>query len=371
MSEQNSSFKAFMKKQGIDMSWNMLGIKAIGAMALGLFASLLIGTIINTLGRFVQIPIMVGGKEVMLLTYIGGYAIAGTGAAMAVAIGYAMAAPPFVLYSLIAVGAAANALGGAGGPLAVYFIAVIAVFFGKLVSKLTPIDLIVTPATTIIIGIIAAIFLAPPIGAFASWLGRLIYSATNLQPFIMGVIVSFAMGIILTLPISSAAMCAALGLVGLAGGAALAGCCAHMVGFAVASYRENKLGGLFAQGLGTSMLQMPNLMKKPILWIPAVAASIVAGPIATVVFNFRQNGPPLSSGMGTSGLVGQIGVMTGWLAPSETALKLGETAISPTAFNWIGLIVVCVVVPVLVALPVSEFMRKKGLIQFGDLKIDC
>jgi len=360
--EKKTGVAAFMKKQGIDLSWNALGIKAMGAMALGLFASLLIGTIINTAGQRLGIE---------YLTKIGPYATAATGPAMAVAVGWAMNSPPFVLFSLVAVGAAANSLGGAGGPLAVLVIAIIAVIAGKCVSKLTPIDLIVTPFVTIFIGVTAAFFLAPPIGKFAAWLGSLIYAATNLQPFIMGIIVSFGMGIILTLPISSAAMCAALGLVGLAGGAALAGCCAHMIGFAVASYRENKFGGLMAQGLGTSMLQMPNLMKKPILWVPAIAASIVNGPIATVVFNFRQNGPPLSSGMGTSGLVGQIGVFTGWSTPSEVATKLGETPISAGAFEWIGMIVVCFIIPAVVAWVVSELMRKKGLILLGDLKIDC
>ena len=351
-----------MKKQGIDLSWNTLGIKAMGAMALGLFASLLVGTIINTAGSQLGIP---------HLNRIGAFAVQATGPAMAVAIGFAMSAPPFVLYSLVAVGAAANSLGGAGGPLAVLVITVAAVIAGKCVSKLTPIDLIVTPAVTIIIGITAAFFLAPPIGQFAAWLGRIIYSATNLQPLVMGIIVSFSVGMILTLPISSAALCAALGLVGLAGGAALAGCCAHMVGFAVASFRENKIGGLLAQGLGTSMLQMPNVFRKPVLWLPAVSASVVNGAIATVLFDFRQNGPPISSGMGTSGLTGQIGVWTGWITPSETALKLGELPVSPAAFHWIGLIMVCFIIPAVVAFAVSEIMRKKGLIILGDLKIDC
>ncbi|MDR1950403.1 MAG: PTS sugar transporter subunit IIC [Spirochaetaceae bacterium] len=365
MSEQtveSGSFAGFLKKQGIEISWNRIGIKALGAMAHGLFASLLIGTIINTLGSQLGLPI---------LNKIGGFATGVTGAAMAVSIGYALQAPPFVLYSLVAVGQAANSLGGAGGPLAVFFIALIAIFFGKLVSKITPVDLIVTPLVTILTGVAAAFLLAPPIGRIASAFGLAIMWATNMQPFFMGILVSAIVGIVLTLPISSAAICAALGLVGLAGGAAMAGCCAHMVGFAAASYRENKAGGLLAQGLGTSMLQIPNLMKKPVLWAPPIVASIINGPAATVIFKLKQNGPPISSGMGTSGMVGPIGMIAGWFAPSEAAVKMGEGPISPGALDWIGLLMVAVVIPALVSLAVSELMRKRGVIREGDLRIDC
>ncbi|MDR1566467.1 MAG: PTS sugar transporter subunit IIC [Treponema sp.] len=356
------SFSAFLRKQGIEITWNRIGIKAMGAMAHGLFASLLVGTIINTLGTQLHLPV---------LNTIGAYATAGAGAAMALAIGFSLGAPPFVLYSLIAVGAAANSLGGSGGPLAVFFITLIAVFFGKLVSKITPVDLIVTPAVTIITGVVAAFFLAPPIGTVASAFGAAIMWATNMRPFFMGILVSAIVGIVLTLPISSAALCAALGLVGLAGGAAVAGCCAHMVGFAVASYRENEVGGLLAQGLGTSMLQIPNLMKKPVLWAPPVAASIINGPVATVVFKLKQNGPPISSGMGTSGMVGPIGVISGWYTPSEAAIKMNEAAITPGAMDWIGLLLVAIVIPAVVSLLVSEIMRKKGAIKKGDLWIEC
>jgi uncharacterized membrane protein len=361
MSAQQS-FSGFLNKQGIQITWDRIGIKAFGAMAQGLFASLLIGTIINTLGTQLHLP---------ALNRIGGFATQGAGAAMAVAIGFALQAPPFVLYSLVAVGAAANSLGGAGGPLAVFFIALVAVFCGKLVSKMTPIDLIVTPAVTIITGVVAAFFLAPPIGKFANLFGMAVMWATEMQPFFMGILVSAIVGIVLTLPISSAALCAALGLVGLAGGAAVAGCCAHMVGFAVASYRENRVGGLLAQGLGTSMLQIPNLMKKPVLWIPAVAASLINGPIATVAFKLKMNGPPISSGMGTSGMVGPIGVMTGWFNPSEQALSMGQAAVSPAAIDWIGLLLIAIVIPATVSFCVSELMRNRGLILDGDLKIEC
>ena len=356
------SYAVFLKKQGIELTWRSIGIDALGAMAHGLFASLLIGTIMNTLGTQLGIP---------FLNQIGGFAVAGTGAAMALSIGFALKSPPFVLYSLVAVGQAANSLGGAGGPLAVYFITLVAVFAGKLVSKITPIDLIVSPFVTIAAGISAAYLLAPSIGKIADSLGTAIMWATEMQPFIMGILVSGIVGVILTLPVSSAAICAALGLVGLAGGAAVAGCCAHMVGFAVASWRENKIGGLFAQGLGTSMLQVPNLMKKPVLWLPAIAASLVNGPAATVIFRLKQNGPPISSGMGTSGMVGPIGVISGWLAPSAKAVEVGEAVIVPSYFDWLGLLMISIVIPAVVSWIVSEWMRKRGIIKDRDLWIEC
>jgi uncharacterized membrane protein len=355
-------YAAFLKKQGIELTWRSIGIDALGAMAHGLFASLLIGTIMNTLGTQLGIP---------FFNQIGGFATAGTGAAMALSIGFALKTPPFVLYSLVAVGQAANSLGGSGGPLAVYFITLIAVFSGKLVSKITPVDLIVSPFVTIFVGISAAYLLAPPIGRVASSFGIAIMWATDMQPLVMGILISGIVGIVLTLPISSAAICAALGLVGLAGGAAVAGCCAHMVGFAVASWRENRIGGLLAQGLGTSMLQIPNLMKKPVLWLPAVAASLVNGPAATVVFKLKQNGPPISSGMGTSGMVGPIGVISGWFSPSEAAAALGETAMIPSYFDWLGLLMTSIVIPAVVAWLVSGWMRKREIIKDGDLRIDC
>lgn len=358
-----TGFKAFCKKQGIEVTFQAIVIQALGAMAHGLFASLLIGTIIRTIGQHVP--------GLGFMDEWGLYATAVTGAAMAVAIGYALKAPPFVLYSLLAVGSAANALGGAGGPLAVFFIAVIATYAGKFVSKTTPVDLILTPFVTIMVGVFVATLLAPPIGNAASSIGNFIVWATELQPLLMGVLVALVMGIALTLPISSAAIAAAFGLTGLAGGAALAGCAAHMVGFAVASYRENKVGGLLAQGLGTSMLQVPNLMRKPVLWMPAVVASVISGPIATMLFRLQMNGAPISSGMGTSGLVGPIGVITGWFNPSERAADLGAYAITPSVVDWLGLILIAIVIPAVVAFVVSELMRKSGVIKPGDLKIEC
>ncbi len=372
METKEKGFKAWLKRKDIEFSVNRYLIGALGAMAQGLFASLLIGTIINTIGNLTGwFPVVQGEVTKSMFNVIGGYGTAATGAAMAVAIGYALNAPALVLFTLCGVGAAANALGGAGGPLAVLVIAAIAAEFGKAVSKETKVDIVVTPFVTLVVGVLLAWWIAPAIGKVASAVGTAIYWATNLQPFWMGILVSVIVGIALTLPISSAAICAALGLVGLAGGAALAGCCCHMVGFAVMSFRDNKWGGLVAQGIGTSMLQVPNLMKNPICWLPPVIASAIVGPIATTLFDFRMNGAPISSGMGTSGLVGQIGVATGWVNPSEAALKLGEAAISPTLWNWIVLILVSFVLPALLTWLIAIPFYKKGLIKEGDLKIDC
>ena len=355
--------ESYFKQQNIEFSVDRIFIKGLGGMAHGLFASLLIGTIIKTLGTYIP------GVFGEFLVESAGYASSVQGAAMALAIGYSMFCPPYIMYSLAAVGLAANTLGGGGGPLAVYVISLMAIFCGKLVSKRTPVDLIVTPSVTILTGVLFAKLLAPPIGRIATGLGSLIMWATNQQPFIMGILISVLMGIILTLPISSAAICAALGLVGLAGGAAVAGCCAHMVGFAVASYRENKTNGLAAIGIGTSMLLVPNLFKKPALWLPPVIASAITGPVATCVFKMQMNGAPISAGMGTCGFVGPIGVITGWFAPGEAAAAKGLAAVTPGFFDWLGLLLICVVLPAALSLLVSEIMRKKGWIKDGDYKL--
>ena len=295
----------FCKKKNVVVSARRYGIDALGAMAQGLFCSLLIGTIVKTAGQQF-------GAE--LLVTIGQFACDVSGAAMAIAIGYALQAPPLVLFSLAAVGYASNQCGGAGGPLAVLIIAIIAAEAGKLISKETKIDILVTPLVTIVIGCLLSIWIAPAIGKGASYVGNLIMWATELRPFWMGILVSVLVGIALTLPISSAAICASFGLVGLAGGAAVAGCCAQMVGFAVMSFRENRWGGLISQGIGTSMLQMGNIVKNPKIWIPAIVTSAITGPLATCLFKLEMNGPAVSSGMGTCGLVGQIGVYSGWIA---------------------------------------------------------
>ncbi len=348
----------FLERKNIIFSGKRYGIDALGAMAQGLFASLLIGTIVATAGTQLGIA---------FLTTIGNYAKSTyvVGAAMAISIGYALQAPQLVLFSLVTVGAAANELGGAGGPLAVLVVSVFASEFGKLVSKETKIDILVTPFVTIAVGIGLSVWWAPAIGTAASYVGNLIMWATELRPFFMGILVSVIVGIALTLPISSAAICSALGLTGLAGGAAVAGCCAQMVGFAVMSFKENKWGGLISQGIGTSMLQMGNIIKNPRVWIPPVLASAITGPIATCLFHFEMNGPAISSGRGTCGLVGQIGVYTGWINDIAEGSK---SAI--TAMDWIGMVLICFVLPALLSLLFGTILRKIGWIKDGDLTLD-
>ena len=355
-----NKFKEFLKRKDIEISAKRYFIDAMSAMAQGLFCSLLIGTIIKTLGS------QVGAQ---FLIDIGNYAMAISGPAMAVAIGYALHASPMVLFSLAAVGWAANAEGGAGGPLAVLIIAIVAAEFGKAVSKETKVDILVTPAVTILIGVALAKLIAPPIGLAAMKLGDLIMWATELRPFVMGILVSVIVGLCLTLPISSAAICASLALTGLAGGAAVAGCCAQMVGFAVISFRENRWGGLVSQGLGTSMLQMGNIVKNPRIWIAPTLASAITGPLATCVFKLQMNGAAINSGMGTCGLCVPIGVWTGWISPSEAAISRGAEAIAPTAMNWIGLILIAIVLPAILAYAINLPLRKLGWVKDGDMKL--
>ena len=353
--------KEFLARKNIEISLRRYGIDALGAMAQGLFCSLLIGTIIKTLGQQLGIQYLID---------IGAYAMTVSGPAMAVAIGYALKADPMVLFSLVAVGWAANAEGGAGGPLAVLIIAIIAAECGKAVSKETKIDILVTPAVTIVIGVAQAKWNAPAIGSGAMKVGDLIMWATDLQPFWMGIFVSVMVGIALTLPISSAAICASLGLVGLAGGAAVAGCCAQMVGFAVLSFRENRWGGLISQGLGTSMLQMGNIVRNPRIWLPPTLASAITGPISTCLFKLQMNGAPINSGMGTCGLCGPIGIWTGWMNPGDEAIARGASAITPSAMDWLGMLLVCIVLPAILTWLFGLFFRKIGWIKDGDLKLD-
>ena len=362
---------AFLRRKDIVFSPKRYFIDAMSAMAQGLFCTLLVGTILNTLGTQLHIGFLTDiivtlGKGDGAVGYtIGGLCSAMVGPGMAVAIGQALNAPPMVLFSLIPVGFATNAMGGAGGPLAVLFVAIIAAEIGKAVSKETKIDILVTPIVTILSGIGAAALIAAPIGTAASAVGKAIMWATELQPFFMGIIVSVVIGIALTLPISSAAICAALGLTGLAGGAAVAGCCAQMIGFAVMSFRENRWGGLAAQGLGTSMLQMGNIVRNPRIWIPPTLASAITGPIATCIFRMEMNGAAVSSGMGTCGLVGQIGVYTGWLADIEVGTKAAITAT-----DWLGLVLICFVLPAILSWLIALPLRNWGWIGENDLKLD-
>ena len=358
--------KLFLKRKDVVISAKRYGIDALGAMAQGLFCSLLIGTIINTVGKQFNIGFLTSTVATIAgVDYtVGSLASAMSGPAMAVAIGYALATPPLVLFSLITVGFASNALGGAGGPLAVLFVAIIASEAGKMVSKETKIDILVTPLVTISVGILLSALLAPTLGKAAMKLGTVIMWATSLQPFLMGILVSLLVGVALTLPISSAAICAALGLTGLAGGAALAGCCAQMVGFAIISFPENKWGGLISQGIGTSMLQMGNIVKNPRVWIAPCITSMITGPIATCIFKLQMNGAAVSSGMGTCGLVGQIGVYTGWVNDVTSGAK---SAI--TSFDWIGLIMISFILPAVITPVIHMCVRKAGLVKDGDVKL--
>ena len=356
-------------------------IKAMGAMALGLFASLLIGTIFDTVGTYANLP---------FLNTIATYAKSATGMAIGVAIANALGAHPLVMFSAAAVGAMANAMGAvildgkilswaatqgtgegvfyAAGPAGAFFAVIIACEIGMLVSKKTKVDVLVTPVVTILVGFGASWLLCPLVSYVMYYLGVFIATATTLQPLLMGIVISVVVGIVLTLPISSAAICAMIfsqaaidaaalqgtdeGLL-LAGGAAAVGCCAQMVGFAVSSFRENKWGGIVSQGLGTSMLQMGNIYKRPQIWIPPTLAAAIIGPISTMVFKLKCAG--VAAGMGTCGMVGPIGV-------------INSTEKGPML--WIGLVLCCIVLPAVLSLLFSEIMRKLGWIKEGDMLLE-
>ena len=363
--------RAFLRRKDIVFSAKRYFIDAMGAMAQGLFCTLLVGTILNTLGQqlhigFLNAVVVTLGEGDGAVHYtIGGLCSAMVGPGMAVAIARALNAPPLVLFSLIPVGFATNYMGGAGGPLAVLFVAILAAEVGKAVSKETKIDILVTPIVTVLVGVGFAALIAAPVGSAAAAVGQAIIWATKQQPFFMGIIVSVVIGIALTLPISSAAICFALGLTGLAGGAAVAGCCAQMVGFAVMSFPENRWGGLAAQGLGTSMLQMGNIVRNPRIWIPPTLASAVTGPMATCLFRLEMNGPAVSSGMGTCGLVGQIGVYTGWVSDVAAGTKAAITGM-----DWLGLVLISFVLPAVLTWLIAVPLRRWGWIREGDLKLD-
>ena len=350
--------KEFLKRKNIEISAKRYGIDALGAMAQGLFCSLLIGTIVKTLGQQLGLPFLVD---------VGGYCSAMSGPAMACAIGYALQAPPLVLFSLATVGYAANDLGGAGGPLAVLFMAIFAAECGKAVSRETKVDILVTPLVTILSGVALSALVAPAIGSAARSVGDFLEWATIQQPLFMGILVSVTVGVALTLPISSAAICAGIGLSGLAGGAAVAGCCAQMVGFAVLSFRENRWGGLLSQGLGTSMLQMGNIVKNPRIWIPPTLAAAITGPMATCLFRLQMNDPAggVASGMGTCGMVGPIGVYAGWVNDVATGAKAAITG-----SDWLAMALICIVLPAFLSWAIGLVCRKLGWIREGDLKLE-
>ncbi|MDR1603264.1 MAG: PTS sugar transporter subunit IIC [Gracilibacteraceae bacterium] len=332
--------KGFLQKKGVTISIKTYLIDAMSAMALGLFASLLIGTIFATLGDKLHLS---------FLTETAEFATKATGPALGLAIAYALKAPPLVIFSAAAVGGAGYAL---GGPVGSYLAAIVAAECGKLISKETKVDILVTPATTLLTGCAVARLVGPGVSAVMTALGALIMRAAEMEPLWVGVIVSILVGLALTLPISSAALCTMLSLGGIAAGAATAGCCAQMVGFAVMSFRENRWGGLVAQGLGTSMLQMANIIRNPLIWIPPTLTSAITGPIATVVF--RLENIPIGAGMGTCGLVGPFGV---------------ATATPPGPRLLIGLVLVCFVLPALLTPLIAAPLRKLGWIRDGDLKL--
>ena len=335
------SIKAFLAERNIELSLRRYGVDALNFMALGLFGSLIIGLILKSVGTWLGLT---------WLVEVGTQAQGAMGAAIGVGVAYALKAPPLVLLASASTGLAGAAL---GGPVGCFIAAAVGAECGKLVSRLTPVDIIVTPATTIMVGMAAAQFVGPWVSAMMMEIGAVVMWAVEFQPILMGMLVSVLMGILLTLPVSSAAIAIALSLSGMAAGAATVGCCAQMVGFAVMSFKENRWAGLFSLGLGTSMLQMPNIVKNPRIWIPPIVASAILGPIATV--GFQMSNIPSGAGMGTSGLVGQVGTLN---------------AMGSTPMVWAGIILLHFVVPALLTLAVAALLRRKGWIKDGDLKLD-
>ena len=354
--KKTGGVRAFLDKKGITLSPKVYFVDAMGAMALGLFATLLMGTIFGTVAGYIP-------EDTIFKTFFATmeqYAKGATGVVLGIAIANALKAPPLLMFSAGVVGMCSNALQVeylgekiSAGPAGAFFCVLIAVEVGKLVSKATKVDILVTPLVTISVGVLASMLLCPGLSYGIYWIGMFISYATTILPFLMGIIISVVVGILLTLPISSAAICAMIGISGIEGGAAVVGCCAQMVGFAVISFRENKWGGIVAQGLGTSMLQMGNIIKNPRIWIPATLASAITGPMSTCLFKLECSG--VSAGMGTCGLVGPLGIFA----------DMGFNATS-----IVGVILLCVVLPAVLSLVFSEIMRKLGWIKEGDLKLD-
>ncbi|NBI92096.1 PTS sugar transporter subunit IIC [Lachnospiraceae bacterium] len=346
---------------------NEIFISGLGGMASGLFATLIIGTIIQQIGNLIP------GETGHCLFLIGKVAAALTGAGIGCGVAVKLKAGPLVVLSAATSGMAGAFAGkimegsvlvdgvicfsGPGEPLGAFIAAIVGIYVGRLISGKTKVDILVTPFACIVSGAWVGLVLGPPISGFMTWLGSIINWGTVQAPFLMGIVVSVLMGAILTLPISSAALGIILGLDGIAAGAAAVGCCANMVGFAVASFRENRVNGLLAQGLGTSMLQIGNIVKKPVIWLPAIITSAILGPVSTLVFGMENN--PTGSGMGTAGLVGQINAyqtMTGGGMSSGSAL--------------FQIFLMHFLLPGMLAFYISEFMRKKKWIKSGDMKLD-
>lgn len=351
---KGGKFRAFLARKNIVISPKLYFVDAMSSMALGLFSTLLLSTIFSTIAKYVSWDV---------LTLMAQYAKAATGTVLGIAVAYALKAPPLVMFSAGAVGMCGDGLatvfllGGieksiTAGPAGAFICALIAVELGKVVSKETKVDIIVTPIVTITSGVLVAKLICPVIAYAMYWIGYFVNYSTTILPFLMGVVISVVVGIVLTLPISSAALCAMIGITGIAGGAAVVGCCAQMVGFAVISFRENKWSGVVAQGIGTSMLQMGNIVKNPRIWIPPTLAAAIVGPISTCIFKLECTG--VNCGMGTCGFVGPIGVFS----------DMGFTSTS-----IVGVVLTCIVLPAVLSLVFSEVMRKLGWIKFGDMQL--
>jgi len=352
---KSTGIKGYLERKNLNISLKVYFIDAMGAMAFGLFASLLIGTIFNTLN---------GWTDIAFFATMAMFAKAATGAAIGVAVAHTLKAPPLVLYCCAAVGLAGYCYGagisevekiatGSGNPLGAFAAVLIACELGKVISKETRLDIILTPVVTIGSGTAVAVWLAPWLGKMMTAIGNIITQAMEKEPLLMSIAVSVIVGILLTLPISSAAICAAIGISGLAGGAAAAGCCAQMIGFAVMSFSDNGWSGVAAQGIGTSMLQMPNIVRRPQVWLPPIIVSAITGPVATLVFGLECTG--VNAGMGTCGFVGPLGILQ---------------ASTQSWWTYIGIIVVCFVLPAVLTPLVAVPFRKLDLIREGDLKLE-
>lgn len=360
MTEEEISMERL--KRGLDRFF----IDGLSAMAHGLFATLIIGTIIQ------QVGLLIGGYPRELIVLLGKIAASMTSAGIGVAVAHKFQEGPLVVVSAATAGMIGGFAGkilagtvlvegaivyaGPGEPLGAFLAAYIAIFFGHLVSGKTKVDIIITPIVSIMTGAVTGLIFGPPISRFMAWIGSIINWGTEQQPFVMGIVVSVLMGMILTLPISSAALGVILNLSGLAAGAATIGCCCNMVGFAVASYRENKIGGLLAQGIGTSMLQVPNIVRKPLIWMPAIVSSAILGPVGTIIFQMKSNAT--GSGMGTAGFVGQIMTWQTMIAEESHVIVFSK------------ILLIQIILPAIITLLISECMRKKGWIMFGDMKLD-
>ena len=320
-------------------------IDGFGGMTQGLFATLIIGTMIQ------QIGLLIGGSTGNVIYLLGKAAAALTSAGIGVGVAVKYGESP-----LVTVSAAVAAMAGPGEPLGAFIAAFAGITCGHLVSGKTKVDIIVTPVITIGAGSVVGLLVGPPISQMMTGLGSIINWATEQRPFIMGIVVSVVMGMVLTLPISSAALGIILNLSGLAAGAATIGCCCNMVGFAVASYRENKFGGLVAQGLGTSMLQVPNIMRHPLIWLPVIFSSAILGPVSTIIANMQNNAT--GSGMGSAGLVGQITTYQTMIAYDDPKLVI------------IKIILLHFVLPAVITLFFSEVFRKANLIKSGDMALN-